>query len=187
MEKDVSRSGGGIVHGGTAGSGPPATEDAAGAMRMMRRRWASGVVIVLTATRDGGFRGITATSFMVVSEEPPLLAIAVRNDGEFAALLEQGAELTVSLLESEHEFVAERFAGRAPLPDRLLTGIKHGIDGDLPIMADALGWCRGAITQILPAGDHILVIVQVLRGGAGVDTDDPLLRYEGRYRRLEAG
>lgn len=187
MDKDVSRSGGGIVHGGTAGSGSPGPDDAAGVVRMLRRRWVSGVSIVLTSTENGGFRGITVTSFMVVSEEPPLLAIAVRDDGEFAALLEQDTELTVSLLESEHEFVAERFAGRAPLPDKMLTGIAHVIDGELPVIADALGWCRGQITQIVPAGDHILAIVQVVQGGAGADTDDPLLRYEGRYRRLEAG
>jgi flavin reductase (DIM6/NTAB) family NADH-FMN oxidoreductase RutF len=105
----------------------------------------------------------------------------------FAALLEPGVELTLSLLEAEHEFVAERFAGRAPLPDRLLTGINHVTDGDLPFIRGALGWCRGEIVQMVPAGDHQLTIMRVVRGAAGPDTDDPLLRYEGRYRRLEAG
>jgi flavin reductase (DIM6/NTAB) family NADH-FMN oxidoreductase RutF len=42
---------------------------------MLRRRWASGITIVLAATADGGFRGITATSFMVVSEEPALVRV----------------------------------------------------------------------------------------------------------------
>jgi flavin reductase (DIM6/NTAB) family NADH-FMN oxidoreductase RutF len=124
---------------------------------------------------------------MVVSESPALVALAVRSDGEFASFLEPGTALSLSLLEAEHEFVAERFAGRAPLPDRMLSGVRHEMDGDLPIIGGALGWCRGELTQIVPAGDHLLAVLEVSRGGLGPDTDDPLLRYEGRYRRLEAG
>jgi flavin reductase (DIM6/NTAB) family NADH-FMN oxidoreductase RutF len=164
-----------------------AGSDAADVVKMLRRRWASGVAIVLARTNDGGYRGITATSLMVVSEDPALLALAVRSEGEFATFLIPGTPLAVSLLETEHEFVAERFAGRAPLPDRMLAGIRHELDGDLPIIGGALGWCQGELTQILPAGDHLLTLLEVRRGGVGPDTDDPLLRYEGRYRRLEAG
>ena len=154
---------------------------------MLRRRWVSGVALVLLRSSEGGFRGITATSFMVVSEEPPLVALAVRDDGSFATFLANDVELTISVLEAEHEFVAERFAGRAPLPDQFLTGVKHTLTGGLPIVEGALAWCRGRVAELHPAGDHQLVIVEVMQGEAGADTDDPLLRYEGRYRRLEAG
>jgi flavin reductase (DIM6/NTAB) family NADH-FMN oxidoreductase RutF len=163
---------------------PTAASDLA---RTLRRRWASGVAVVLGGAGGDGFRGMTVTSFMMVSEEPALVALAVRDDGEFAALLRPGVELTMSVLDAEHEFLAERLAGRAPLPDRLLTGIAHEMDGDLPVIGGALAWCRGAVTGIVPAGDHRLIMLQVVRGGAGADTDDPLLRYEGRYRRLETG
>lgn len=183
----MNRSGGGIVRGGSAGSVPVVPSDATGVVRMLRRRWTSGVAIALAATAEGAFRGITVTSFMVVSEEPPLVALAVRDDGTFATSLERDADLTVSVLEAGHEFVAERFAGRAPVPDAALTGVRHELAGDLPVISGALAWCRCRVREIHATGDHQLVVADVVQGGAGVDTDDPLLRYEGRYRRLEAG
>ena len=164
-----------------------ASPDAAPVVRSLRRRWTSGVAVGLVGDGAGGFRGIALTSFMVVSEEPPLVALAVRIDGEFATFLADGDAMTVSVLEAAHEFLADRFSGRAPLPDRALTGINHQIDDGLPVIAGALAWCRGSVVDIRPAGDHLLVIVAVAHGEIGPDTDDPLLRYEGRYRRLEAG
>lgn len=184
MTDGINRSGGGIVFGGEAGSRGAGSHDLA---RGLRRRWTSGIGIVLAHDGQGGFRGITATSFMIVSENPLLVALAVAAEGEFGDLLSVGAALSVSVLESAHEFFAERFAGRAPLPDRSLTGIAHRLEGGLPVISGALAWGVGQVTTMQPAGDHQLVLIEVSAGGLGADTDDPLLRYEGRYRRLEAG
>ena len=185
MGDQINRSRGGIVFGGDSpGGGSTSTADIG---RTLRRRWASGIAIALTHAGESGYRGMTATSVMVVSESPLTVALAVSGEGEFGALLREGARLSVSVLEARHEFLAERFAGRAPLPDRALTGVGHRLEGDLPVIDGALAWCAGEVTSALPIGDHRLVLVEVSEGGAGDDTDDPLLRYEGRYRRLEAG
>lgn len=184
MGNQINRSGGGIVFGGDSASGG---STAGNLGRTLRRRWASGVVIALTNAADGGYRGITATSVMVVSESPLTVALAVAGEGEFGALLADGARLSISILDARHEFLAERFAGRAPLPDRALTGVGHQMVGDLPVIAGALAWCAGSVTSVQTVGDHLLVLIDVSEGGPGDDTDDPLLRYEGRYRRLEAG
>lgn len=184
MSDSINRSGGGIVFGGDAGAGRSGSDDLG---RGLRRRWASGIAIALASDGNDGFRGITVTSFMVVSEEPLVVAFAVAAEGEFGALLSEATRVSISVLESGHEFLAERFAGRAPLPDRNLTGIGYRLEGELPVIAGALAWAAGEIASIHPAGDHRLVLVDVATGGLGDDTDDPLLRYEGRYRRLEAG
>ncbi len=184
MGDGINRSGGGIVFGGDPGPRGAGGEHLG---RDLRRRWASGIAIVLVANGLGGFRGITATSFMVASEEPPAVALAVFNEGEFGDLLTEGVTLSVSVLEAGHEFLAERFAGRAPLPDAALTGIGYWLAGDLPVIEGAMAWCVGQVTTIQPVGDHRLVLANLTDGGLGEDTDDPLLRYEGRYRRLEAG
>lgn len=180
-------SGGGIVRvgAGDVSRTAPATIDELAAR--LRRRWASGVAVVTATDADAGFRGVTVTSLMAVSQEPPILAIALAASNTFQLLAEVGTSLGVSMLESSHEFPAERFAGRAPVPDARFTGIRHRIENEVPILEEALAWCMGRVASREEIGDHILVLLEIVSGGLGPDTDDPLLSYEGRYRRLETG
>jgi flavin reductase (DIM6/NTAB) family NADH-FMN oxidoreductase RutF len=182
-----NRSGGGIVFGGgsrtTARDATNLSEVAGG----LRRRWTSGVAIVSGIDEAGGFRGVTVSSLMFVAQEPPVIAIALTTTNSFQALAGVDQALGVSILEAEHDFPAERFAGRAPLPDAQFSGISYRLVDGVPVIADALGWCVGRVRQRVDAGDHVLVLVDLFAGGLGQDTDDPLLSYEGRYRRLEAG
>ncbi len=183
--QEPNRSGGGIVFGGGTRSQPRDTSDPGELVRGFRRRWASGIAIVTVADPETGLRGITATSLMIASLEPPVLAISIA-DGIFRNMVGEGTRLGVSILEAAHEFPAERFAGRAPLPDARFTGIPHTLEGGVPIIDYALAWCVGTITTVVEAGDHLVVFVEIERGSIAADTDDPLLSYEGRYRRLEA-
>lgn len=186
MTDQISRSGGGIVRGSGGSGVTPNTGDPHDTVRALRRRWASGVTVVTLSAPDGRLRGLTATSFMVVSEEPAIVAVAIAVDGEFAALVALDSLIGISLLEASHEFQAERFAGRAPLPDGRFTGIDHRLEHSVPILNRTLGWCVGRVTDRIEVGDHWMLLISVVSGGFGEDTDDPLLRYEGGYRRLEA-
>jgi flavin reductase (DIM6/NTAB) family NADH-FMN oxidoreductase RutF len=124
---------------------------------------------------------------MVVSQEPPVIAIALTAASSFQELAVVDGIIGVSLLDSGHQFPAERFAGRAPLPDSKFTGVAHHMMGGVPVLDDAPGWCVGRVQQRDDVGDHVLILIDVVDGGLGPDTDDPLLSYEGRYRRLEVG
>lgn len=182
-----NRSGGGIVFGG--GSRPAGREPAsiADVVAGLRRRWASGIAAVTATDADGAYRGVTVTSLMFVSQEPPILAIALTHSSSFHRLASEGAALGVSILESTHEFAAERFAGRAPVPDGRFAGIGHRLEDGVPVLDGAPGWCVGRIASRQELGDHVLVLLDVTGGGLLPDNDDPLLSYEGRFRRLEAG
>lgn len=190
MTKDdrIQRSGGGIVSRG--GERSAARDFDAGdlteQMRRWRRRWTSGVAIATTSASDGSLRGITLTAVLPLSLEPPLVAFAVAADGEFRPILEGAGRCCVQILDRDHGFISERFAGRAPLPDARFTGVPHEMIEDMPVISGSLAWAIGDIERIDPAGDHVLVVVQVTSVSVGDDTDDPLLSYEGRYRGLEA-
>ncbi len=157
------------------------------AMRGFRRRWASGVAVVTLKTEEGSLRGITVTALIPVSLEPPVLAVAISAEGEFVTHIQPGTRLGVSVLDARHEFWSERFAGRAPVPDRAFAGIGHTMVAGAPLIDGALARCAGRIRTCEAIGDHWLVTIDVDRIESGRDTDDPLLVYEGRYRRLEAG
>lgn len=180
--------GGGIVFGEMNRPEASASASPSGAMTAIRKRWASGVAVVTAVDRDGGFRGVTATSFVVVSIEPPVVAVALSLDGSLHRVFEDGTMFGVSVLDRSQTFLAERFAGRAPVPDPALTGIPTLIHASgVPLIHDAIGWCICSAASCAPTGDHVLVLGDVQDGGTAVDTDDPLVHYEGRYRSLEAG
>ena len=143
----------------------------------------AGGVVVVSARVATGFRGLTATSLIPVSLEPPLVAVALdRHAATRDAVLDGGA-FSVSVLEAAQEFVADRFAGRAPLVDPSWTEVAHflGANG-LPVIAGAVAWFECAVERVVEAGDHDLVIGSLT--GCGLGSGDPLLLWERGFWRL---
>ncbi len=156
-------------------------------VRSLRRRWATGVAVATAVASDGGYRGITVSSFLLVSEEPPIVAIAFSHSVSFPESLSVGMSVGVSILDWEHEVIADRASGRGPVPDAAFSGIPHDLLADgVTLMRGALARCVCRIVRLEDVGDHVLMLADVIDGDLMPDTDDPLLRYEGRYRRLEA-
>ena len=176
-----SRSGGGIA----GGAGERSSGFAVEGLRAVRRRWASGVAVVTTV--DGaGFRGVTVSAFTPVSLEPPLVLVCLERGGRMAELVPATGVFAVSILDRAHEFLAERFAGRAPLPDARLSGIPHAVAGNgCPVLTGATASLACRVTAVHEGGDHLAIVGAVEDSFVGPDTDDPLLTYEGRYRGLE--
>jgi len=179
---------GGIVFGEVGGGPGSRGASRSGVMNAIRKRWASGVAIVTVVDGDRGFRGVTATSFVVMSNDPAIVALAFSTEGTFRRLFDSGTTFGVSLLDRSHTFLADRFAGRAPIPDAQFTGVAHEVHpSGVPTIRGAIGWCVCIVTTLIPVGDHVLLLGGLQDGGTIADTDDPLLSYEGRFRAIEAG
>lgn len=181
----INRSSGGIVSRGGERSVARSAEDLPDLMRGWRRRWASGIAIA-TTVHGGGLRGITLTAVMSVALDPPILALSLTADGEFLGVLRETGRCAVQILDRGQDFLAERFAGRAPLPDERFGGVPHTLVDGFPVLTGALAWAIGEVKRVDAYGDHALVILRVVHGELKADTDDPLVSYEGRYRGLEA-
>lgn len=185
-------SGGGIGSGMTKGPrASDATADApdAEAMRAARRRWASGVAVVTTTQTEGEttlFRGATIDSFQMASFEPPVVTFYLEIEGEVLKRLLASGICAISVLDRSHEFLAERFAGRAPAVDTAFRGVPFQIaETGAPILEGVLAWFDCRLELATPMGDHMMLVCRVVRLGLGEDTDDPLVRYESGYRRIE--
>lgn len=187
-ERPVQRSSGGIVSRGGVRSERREidTSDVQELMRGWRRRWTSGVAIATTRSADNGMRGITLTAVMPLSLEPPSVVFALASDGEFLRFISDTRRCCIQVLNRHQEFLSERFAGRAPLPDSAFGGVPHQVIDGVPVLDNALAWAIGDVERIDSFGDHVLVVVRVTSASIEEDTDDPLLSYEGRYRGLEA-
>jgi hypothetical protein len=73
-------------------------------------RFAAGVTVV--SARHGEERGMTATAFMSLSLEPPLVALGIAKKARLFPLLEASGAFAVSLLREGQEAIAEHFAGK---------------------------------------------------------------------------
>ncbi|MFD6620218.1 flavin reductase family protein, partial [Streptomyces albidoflavus] len=90
-------------------------------------RLASGVVL-LTAHEPpldpdgpaGEDAGMTATAFMSVSLDPPLVLVSIRNGSRMDDLLDDQPLWAVSLLTESQSHIAGRFAMKGRISDRLL-------------------------------------------------------------------
>ena len=143
-----------------------------------------------TIERDGDtvrYRGATVSAFAVVSLEPPLVLICLEREATITKRVTVAGVFAVSILDRSQEFQADRFAGLAPLPDPRFASVLHvlGPTG-CPLLRGALAAFDCRVSAVHDGGDHVIVVGEVLAVAVGPDTDDPLLTYEGAYRRLES-
>lgn len=145
--------------------------------------FATGVTVVtMTAPRGGGAPaevfGITVSSFMSVSLEPPLVAVSIDHRARAHATLLAAERFGVSILGEGQAHLSDQFAGRPvanpEAPFEELSGF--------PVL-------RGAVAQLvlwredaLRAGDHTIFVgrVEALRRFGG----EPLLYFRSAYHRL---
>ncbi|WP_434028214.1 flavin reductase family protein [Streptomyces graminofaciens] len=132
--------------------------------------------------------GMTATSFMSVSLDPPLVMVSLREGSRMDDLLAEQPLWAVSLLGEDQRHIAGRFAMKGRVSDRLLfQDLAHG-RGEAtgaPLITDALATLECRTEQRVTAGDHTLVIGRVLRATApGAADRGPLAYFRGRYRQL---
>jgi flavin reductase (DIM6/NTAB) family NADH-FMN oxidoreductase RutF len=142
----------------------------------------------VTTAETGGYRGTTVSALTPVSLEPPRLLVCLERASRMAELIPETSVFAVSILDRAQEFLAERFAGRAPVPDPRLTGISYTVAANgCPVLGGSLAWVACRVVAVHDGGDHLIVVGEVAESSVGPDTDDPLLTYEGRYRSIEGG
>lgn len=153
-------------------------------MRQLRRLGAAAVTVV-TFTSDQGFRGVTVSAFCVVSLTPARVLVCLASEGEALAIIRATGRFAVNVLSDTQEFLADRFAGRAPLVNPRFEGVKHRLSGSgNPILEDGLVWFDCSMQATFDGGDHAIVVGDVREAGRGAGTM-PLLYFDGSYRELQ--
>nr|WP_229909577.1 flavin reductase family protein [Streptomyces flavofungini] len=165
--------------------------------RAAMSRLAAGVVLVTAQeppldpddpTAPGGEDiGMTATAFLSVSLDPPLVMVSLRAGSRMDDLLAEQPLWAVSVLTESQRHIAGRFAMKGRISDRLLFedipyvrgGITHA-----PLVGGALATLECRTEQTVTAGDHTLVIGRVLTAELPSADGGPLLYFKGRYRQL---
>jgi flavin reductase (DIM6/NTAB) family NADH-FMN oxidoreductase RutF len=165
--------------------------------RAAMSRLASGVVLVTAQEPPldpddpqapaGEDVGMTATAFMSVSLDPPLVLVSLREGSRMDDLLAEQPLWGVSILTESQRHIAGRFAMKGRISDRLLFEDIPYARGEVcgaPLVSGSLANLECRTEQRVAAGDHTLVIGRVLSAALPSPDGGPLLYFRGRYRHL---
>jgi len=146
-------------------------------------RHAPACVAVLTVDAGGERLGLTVSSLVSLSLEPPLVGVSISRHAAMHELLREAGGFAVSLLAGGQEWLAQHFARGVPP-----IGMWHGIATEegargAPLLVGALGWleCRTAAEH--ETGDHSFFVGEVEAVRLG-EPAPPLVYHDGSYRAL---
>ena len=154
------------------------------AFRAAAGQVASGVAIVITMV-DEEPHAATASSGVIASVDPPLLAVFFSIGTRMHECLVKSGRFTVNLLGQPDHALARRFANPARSSGWAGFAGVELLRRDLapPILAGAAAWFDCRVCQVVEMGDHGCFVGEVV--GCGRDPDaPPLLYYRGRFHGL---
>ena len=138
-------------------------------------------VIAIAAEINGIREGLAASTFVPVSLDPPLVSFCVQNTSTTWPKLKNVRALGISVLGESHDDAARTLAAK--------TGDRFA---DLETVSNTSGavfiqgtsvWLETAIEQLIPAGDHTIVVLRV--SDVRVDADvAPIVFHRSMFRRL---
>lgn len=148
--------------------------------RRALRRFATGITVVTVLTPEGEHHGMTASSFAAVSLQPPLVLVSLEKTTITRSLVLRARAFAVSILAENQEAIARAFSEPGHKPFET-TSHSFGKTG-APLLDGALGWVECEIWEVLEAGDHDVVIGEVI----DCDARDglPLVYFNRAYRSL---
>jgi flavin reductase (DIM6/NTAB) family NADH-FMN oxidoreductase RutF len=138
---------------------PAETRDLGAEQRELFRRWPAGVSVVV-AESEGRRAGLTVSSLVSISLDPPLAAISLAHVASLYEVLREAGEWTASILSGEQDWIAQHFARSVP-PLVLWDGIPVR-DDDPRLIANAVGWLWARTLEVVRAGDHTVFLAEVL-------------------------
>ncbi|WP_327229717.1 flavin reductase family protein [Streptomyces murinus] len=150
-------------------------------LRSAFRRHAAGVAVI-TARGAAGPVGFTATSLTSVSAEPPMISFGVGTGASSWPAIAEADHIGVHILGEHQGDLAATFARSGADRFGAPTAWRDGPEG-VPVLDDVLAWLVCRIVARVPAGDHRIVLAEVVLGdptGGG----RPLLYHQGRFTAL---
>jgi 3-hydroxy-9,10-secoandrosta-1,3,5(10)-triene-9,17-dione monooxygenase reductase component len=143
-------------------------------------KYATGITVVTILDANAAPQGMTANSFTSVSLDPPLVLFCIDLRTAFLNHFVPGAWYAINVLDEEQQEMSTCFA-RTGLDRFQGIAWTAGVNG-APILAGVLASLECSVTQMVEAGDHVVVIGQVLH--ATWREGQPLVYFNSSYQSL---
>jgi 3-hydroxy-9,10-secoandrosta-1,3,5(10)-triene-9,17-dione monooxygenase reductase component len=141
-------------------------------------------VTIVSAPGPEGPAGATANAVISLSLEPPLMLASLDRGTRTLVAVRAAGVFGISVLRAEHTELARSFASRAPHTEKWRE-IPSTERAGVPILDEALAWVACGLRESHEAGDHVLLLGDVLDLGA--DDGEPLVFHRGIYHGLSSG
>jgi flavin reductase (DIM6/NTAB) family NADH-FMN oxidoreductase RutF len=153
-----------------------------GHFRKVMGHFVSGVTVVTGRIGLEEPFGLTASSFTSVSLDPLLVLVSVGHTSATLPRLLEAGTFAVNVLSEAQQELAYRFAGtdRGGRFDGLVWN--PGPATGSPLLAGSLAWMECRLWRSVTAGDHDLLIGEVV--GCECSPGDPLVYFRGGFHRL---
>ncbi|MFD6109967.1 flavin reductase family protein [Streptomyces yangpuensis] len=140
-------------------------------------RLVSGVAVVSARRGDGRPSGLLVSSVCSYSAAPPSVLVALARTSRTCREITAGpdAYFGVHLLARSHAALARTFAGSSR--DKF-ADVLWDWDGTVPRLAGVPVYAKCRAGAVLPHGDHVIVVGEVV--GCTVAEDDPLVYFRRR-------
>jgi 3-hydroxy-9,10-secoandrosta-1,3,5(10)-triene-9,17-dione monooxygenase reductase component len=137
----------------------------------------TGVTVLTAFDEDGSPVGMAANSVTSVSLSPPLILVCPAKSSTTWPRIREAHEFCVNFMASQHEQLCRRFAAKG---SNRFADVEWHARAVGPALGDALGWVECRIETEHDAGDHTVVIAEVLAIEASAHAT-PLVFFQGRY------
>ncbi len=150
------------------------------AFRETLSRFPSGITVVTALSAGTGrAHGSTVSAFSSLSLDPPLILIALSRSSDLLPLLDEGGRFGVNVLAAGQEDVG--FTCGRKGPDKL-ADVAWSEDEGLPRVDGAAAWVACHVEDVVPGGDHVIVIGRVIACDA--EEREPLVYHRRGFHRL---
>jgi flavin reductase (DIM6/NTAB) family NADH-FMN oxidoreductase RutF len=139
-------------------------------------------VVAIAAEVDGVRVGLAASTFVPVSLDPPLVSFCVQNTSETWPRLRALPYLGISVLGESHDDAVRTLAAKTG--DRFVGLETVSRESGAVFVGGTSMWLESAIEQLIPAGDHTIVILRVSDITVHPDVA-PIVFHRSTFRRLD--
>jgi flavin reductase (DIM6/NTAB) family NADH-FMN oxidoreductase RutF len=143
-------------------------------------KFASGITVATLLDPAGAPHGMTANSFTSVSMTPPLVLVCVDHRARILEYFRASQHFGINILSANQRPISDRFAGSGY--DRFEGVEWYPGQTGVPLLPDVLATIECSRTNVVTAGDHDIVIGEVLH--ANCQDGEPLVFYSSQYRSL---
>ena len=144
-------------------------------------RFATGIAVAAVTAPDGSPVGMTVNSFTSVSCCPPLVLVCVDHKASALPAFRLASSYSINVLAEDQQDLSVRFAQRGTNAFDVVAWSRSA--SGAPVLDNCLATLDCAVTQTVEAGDHLILIGEVL--SAEWREGLPLLYFGSCYRKLE--
>jgi flavin reductase (DIM6/NTAB) family NADH-FMN oxidoreductase RutF len=137
------------------------------------------VTVVTTKNGDDSAHGTTVSAFCSLSVDPPLLLVALDRSSDLLKLLRTTMRFGVNLLSGDQAEVGLTCAKKgADKFEAVSWTDEHG----LPRIDGTAAWLECEVQELLPGGDHVIVVGLVT--ACTTEEAEPLVYHRRRFLQL---